>query len=221
MALDQARRRMIMIRTLAQCVATFVALSAVHVEAGRFTLTDVAVVPQAAVLSYDPQDGNLSLDGNGVQITTFELILANSLFIWSELQPPPDGCFSRGPFDVFIPNKLFMLNTAGVSSCVIGKVLPAELSAAFLLEELSVDGSIKPSGKLPAAPGGGPFLYVVPEPCSSTALSFGLLLLLVGWPRSSPCRPAAVPKAAERLTRTTAHVAGCCWLSDGVSLKAS
>jgi hypothetical protein len=74
--------------------------------------------------------------------------------------------------------KFFKLVTEGVGAVDVGAILPPGLSADALAAELQVDGSIKPAGKLTAAPGGGPFLYVVPEPSSVALVCCGLLGLL-------------------------------------------
>ena len=66
-----------------------------------------------------------------------------------------------------------------VAETCVGTVMPMGLNfdsanAVFT----KVDGSVTPSGKLTAAPGGGPYLHVVPEPSSILLTVFGLLGLV-------------------------------------------
>jgi hypothetical protein len=142
-------------------------------QAGTFTLTFQPVVPNAVVVTYDPANGNLSFDGNGVLIVAMEIISSNSLF---DLLKANDGVIPWDPSG--IPLKFFKLSVEGIDRVDIGPVLPAGLTSEFLLADLQVDGSIKPSGKLTDAPGGGPYLFVVPEPSSLTLVACGVLGLL-------------------------------------------
>jgi hypothetical protein len=140
-------------------------------RAGTFSVTSEAVVPNGVVVTYDPADGNLSYDGNGTLIAVMELISSGHLFDPSKvnagvLPPLCELCFTQAKF--------IKLVTEGIPSVDVGPVLPPGLSTELLQADLQVDGAIKPAGKLTAAPGGGPYLYVVPEPST-------LALLACGW----------------------------------------
>ncbi len=96
----------------------------------------------------------------------------------------PDGVNAgvvTGPFDVLNASKFFTLTTAPnqVSSVDIGAIMPTGLSAADIIGDTEIGGSLYPSGALDTAEGGGPLLFVVPEP-SSLALVFCGLLGLFG-----------------------------------------
>jgi hypothetical protein len=144
--------------------------------AGTFTRSDNPATPNAATVTYDPATGALGYWGNGTLISTMELKSASSMFIPGGVN---DGVIS-GPFDVMSTAKFFKLATDGVTGVDVGTILPPGLSADAIMADLQVDGSIKPSGKLDAAAGGGPYLYVnvVPEPSSVALVCCGLLGLL-------------------------------------------
>jgi hypothetical protein len=165
-----------MFRSLMLCGLILVTIASLPAIAGSFVLSDVPVRSQAVMLTYDPADGNLSVDGNGVLISVLELKSPNSIFEPAGMLYMPEGCFNFAG-DVQTRLKLFFLHTEGVANCELGDVLPTDLTAEFLLAELEVDGSIKPSGMLTSAPGGGPYLYVVPEPGGTAALGCALLAL--------------------------------------------
>jgi hypothetical protein len=163
-----ARRSAVALAALSVC------LMATAAQAGTFTLSNEAAVANGVVVTYDPGTGNLSYDGNGVLISSLELKSAGGI-----LNPAGanDGVIA-GPFDVFTSAKFFKLVTEGVASVDIGPVVPAGMTAEALMADIAVDGSIKPAGKLPDAAGGGPYLYVVPEPSSMALIFCGLLGLL-------------------------------------------
>jgi hypothetical protein len=146
-------------------------------QAGMFTLTSQAVVPNAIVVSYDPADGNLTYDGNGLLVSTMELKSSSGLFDPSKV----NADVIVGPFDVFTSAKFFRLDTAGIARVDIGPVLPRELTVKLLIEDMQVECSFKP-GLCRSAPGAGPYLYVisVPEPSSVALVICGVLGL---------CRP--------------------------------
>ena len=75
------------------------------------------------------------------------------------------------PFDVYTGNKFFLLKTDGIGDTDFGPAAAAGLSCEFLLGDLTINGSILPSGGLP---GGGDLAYV-PEPSSGALLAMGLL----------------------------------------------
>lgn len=145
-------------------------------QGGAFTLTSEAAVANGVVVTYDPGTGNLSYDGNGLMISSMELKSAGGLFDASKV----NGGVIAGPFDLINAGKFFKLVTPpGVASVDVGPVLPAGLTAQALMADIEVDGSLVPSGKLPDAAGGGPFLYVaIPEPSSMVLVFCGLLGLL-------------------------------------------
>ena len=122
------------------------------------------------VLTYDPSDGNLSVNGNGVRLTTLEIKSASEAFIPANAN---DGVFNP-PFDVASPAKLFTLKTEGFATLDFGSVLPPSLTVSSLLADLSVSGSILPSGTLSDAPGGGPYIGI-PEPQAAALMLLGLL----------------------------------------------
>jgi hypothetical protein len=123
-------------------------------------------------VTYDPGTGNLSYAGNGTLITSIELQSADSLFLPENL--PGDGLHWRDLCCVYARSKFFQLITAGWEGTNFGPVLPPGLSVDAIIADITIDGSIKPSGKLWDAPGGGPYLYWVPEPS-------GLVLACCGW----------------------------------------
>ena len=161
-----ARRFAVVLAALSICTLASVA------NAAGLTMGSGASTPDAVSLIYDPADGNLMLDAGSVKVTTIEIKSAGSMF-----GAAVPGMFVP-PFDVASATKLFKLTTAGVSSLDFGKILPAGLSGDALLADLSVNGSILPSGGLGNAPGGGPYLHVVPEPSSMLLIGCGLLGLL-------------------------------------------
>ena len=164
---------------IARCLAVAVAavsvcLAGSFAKAGTFAAGSAASVDNAVTVVYDPADGALKVNGGGINVTTLEIKSKGSKFIPAGATA---GVFAP-PFDVASAAKLFKLSTGGFGSLDVGKVLPAGLSSQDLLGDLDVNGSILPSGALTAARGGGPFLYVVPEPSSLALIGLGLLGLL-------------------------------------------
>jgi hypothetical protein len=153
-------------------LSAIVTFSAVA-RAGAFTSTLVPV-ENAAVLTYDPSTGSIGYNGHGTLISSFELKSINNRFDPALVNA---GVIS-GPFDVLTSAKFFKLVTEGVDAVDIGPILPPGLGPGDVIAELEVDGSIKPSGKLVDAPGGGPYLLWVPEPSSLALVGGGLLGLL-------------------------------------------
>lgn len=156
-------------KILAALMVAAVGLTSVA-HAGQLTRTD-AEVADAVILTYDPADGNLSMNSTGsLQITTIELKSAG-MFLPENAAA---GVFEP-PFDVVNADKLFTLKTSGVNAISFGTVLPAGLDAETIISDISINGSILPQGGLEDAVGGGPYLYVVPEPSSMALLALGLI----------------------------------------------
>jgi hypothetical protein len=156
------------------CGLALVGLLSSSVLAAPFSLGSNQNAANAVVLTYDPASGHLHVDGNGVSITTFELKSAGSKFIPGGI---PAGTISP-PFDVGTSAKIFKLSTGGFPSLDLGHSYPAGLAADAVLADLDVNGSLLPSGGLTSAAGGGPFLFVIPEPSSIALICCGLLGLL-------------------------------------------
>ena len=83
-------------------------------------------VENAILITYDPADGNLSVDGTGVSMTTIELKSAGELFIPANAT----GGIFNPPFDVNTPSKLFTLKTEGFGSLDFGPVLSSRFDAS-------------------------------------------------------------------------------------------
>ena len=141
-----------------------------------FTASDGAV-DGAVNLVYDPSDGSLSLSADGdFQLTTTTLESAN-------------GAFNTGvapatspPFDQNTASKFFKLSAppSAVSSLEFGAgYLPTGLDSDGLIAEVSWNGSISPAGSWTAAPGGGPYASVIPEPTSLALALAGMLGVFV------------------------------------------
>ena len=142
------------------------------------------LVDNAVNVIYDPADGGLVMQatGNGsngspLMVTTLELQSAGAF--------NPDGTcdqFKAGAFGVATASKMFILRAGAdaVAETCVGTVMPLGLTTFDAASAVitKVDGSVTPSGKLPAAPGGGPYLHVVPEPSSVLLAVFGLLGLI-------------------------------------------
>ena len=116
-------------------------------------------------LVYNPADGNVSLDAAGQQVTTLEVISASGS-VFTATQP----ALVLPPFDVYTGNKFFLLKTEGIGDTDFGPAAAAGLASDFLQGDLTINGSVLPSGGLP----GGDLVYV-PEPSSVALLAMGLL----------------------------------------------
>jgi hypothetical protein len=154
-----------------------VALSTVA-QAGPLTLTPerfVPVVPGAVavVVIYNPADGNLSVESNGRDMSSVELLSSAGLFDPSKVNED----VLVGPFDLINPGKFFKLvPPPGLASLDIGPILPSGLSADALLADLQIDGSLVACHSCNA----GAFLYMVPvpEPGGLALVACGLLGML-------------------------------------------
>jgi len=152
-----------------------VAIISSSVLAGPLQLTTDGNRGNSVVVTYDPASGHVSANGNGVNFTTFEFLSAGSKFIPANI---PAGTIAP-PFDVGTASKIFKLSAgAGLPTLDLGNSYPSGMTADALLADLTLNGSIAPSGSLESAPGGGPWLYVVPEPSSIALICCGLLGLV-------------------------------------------
>lgn len=115
-------------------------------------------------LIYNPATGNLKLDAAGKLVSTLQVNSAGKYF--TATRPTQ----ADGSFDVYKPEKFFLLKPDGIGDSDFGNALPAGLDGNMLSNDLSVTGSLKPSGKLE-----GVNLNIVPEPSSIGLLSLGLL----------------------------------------------
>ncbi|MCA9171291.1 MAG: hypothetical protein KDB23_26650, partial [Planctomycetales bacterium] len=95
------------------------------------------------VLYYDPDTGSLWTDTGFVPISTLEIVSTSGLFTGSK----PD-IVGTSVFDVFRPDKLFVMNHAGMLDPVFGAVLPTGLSLEELAADLNVQGSLLPGGAI-------------------------------------------------------------------------
>ena len=124
----------------------------------------------AVTMIYDPSDGQFNAVSDGADLTTLEIQSAGDWFIPTGANRP------TSPFDLTRTNKLFRLAPDGVSAISFGQVLPTSLTASQVINDLIVDGSLLGGGNLQRAGGGGPYLFVVPEPSSSCLLLTGLVV---------------------------------------------
>lgn len=118
-------------------------------------------------LVYDPADGNMSIDASGKMISTFELQSASGVLTGTT----PDIVLP--PFDVHTPVKFFILKTDGIGDTDLGPIAGAGYDGATLSADLTLNGSVLPSGGL-----GNANLAVVPEPASMGLAFLGFLGLL-------------------------------------------
>jgi hypothetical protein len=153
-------------------------------NAEPFVLTDNPAPPDAVVMSYDPASGFVHVKANGVNVDGDPLAMATLLiesrFHLLDLPVEPYLSLACRPGPPFfhcfdgLPREVFAFFPEGTDELPYGPILPPGLSADWLLADLGVDGTFLRSGRLKAAPGGGPYLYIVPEPT-------GLLMLVTGF----------------------------------------
>lgn len=118
-------------------------------------------------LVYDPANGNMSIDAAGKMISTFELQSAGGLLTGTT------PAIVLPPFDVHTPVKFFILKTDGIGDTDLGPIAGAGIEASALSADLTLNGSVLPSGGL-----GNANLAVVPEPASMGLAFLGFLGLL-------------------------------------------
>ncbi|MCA9167394.1 MAG: hypothetical protein KDB23_06980 [Planctomycetales bacterium] len=119
-------------------------------------------------LIYNPMNGNLALDAAGKLITTLEIQSAAGYFTGT----PADGMV-QPPFDVYTPNKYFLLRTSGIGDTDLGNVLPSGLTCFAVAADLTVLGSLKPFGSL-----GTVDMFMCPEPSCLLPLGLGFMGVL-------------------------------------------
>ncbi|MCA9150768.1 MAG: dockerin type I repeat-containing protein, partial [Planctomycetales bacterium] len=102
----------------------------------------IELAQNAFVLEYESSTGNLSVRSQtGAEMTTVELKSASSAFHGER-----PLATNRTLFDVFKPNKLFSWVPYGELSIDYGPVLPVGWSAEQLRADLTINGSLLPSG---------------------------------------------------------------------------
>jgi hypothetical protein len=119
---------------------------------------------------YDASTGEISIDAPGVELTSLNIVSAAGVFT----SDPAENL--GGSFDNDADNNIFKA-TFGSSfgSLSFGNVAPAGLAEAFLLDDLTVVGSLAGGGDL-----GQVDLIYVPEPSTLVLLAVGMLVSL-GW----------------------------------------
>lgn len=124
-----------------------------HLKILLFVLSIAIVFATKAVaqvdITYNPENGNLSVNSPERTITTFEAISAENLFIPGNVQP---GVIVH-PFGMITPAKLFKLSLGPVgkvngayNSIDFGNILPARLPNQQLAADLTIAGTLTPDG---------------------------------------------------------------------------
>ena len=142
--------------------------------AARYDNTALAALPAGVLgdrlpsLIYAADTGRLSLEpGFGGVTVQIEIGSDTRLF----LGPQPD--YVIPPFDMFGPNKLYLLRINGVPDAMdFGPILPAGLSKELVLNDLTALGTSR--GPSTA---GFDLIYIVPEPNSILEPTACLMLL--------------------------------------------
>ena len=157
---------------IATRVVPIMALIAMLVTVSTARAGDAALAPggmegdgQTSIV-YDPATGEIRLDApNGVNLTSINLNSADSIFMG---EPAMN---IGGNFDIDEDDTIFKA-TFGSSfgSLTFGNIAKADLSADFVLNDLTVDGALEPGGGL-----GDVDLIYVPEPSSVLMLAVGVL----------------------------------------------
>ena len=121
-------------------------------DSGAEVSTDGTIGDSDVSLVYDPRDGRLALDAAGHLVSTFEVISASGIFTGAQ----PDLVLP--PFDVFRPDKFFLLKTQGIGDTDFGLAAAPRLSQEFIGLDLTNNGSLA----IASLPGGD--VVYVPEP---------------------------------------------------------
>ncbi len=121
-------------------------------------------------------DGDLSVNGGGIELTTMELLSSGEHFRPDGLRDPD---ILPGPFDVLTSDKLFKLDVDGFDNVNFGPVLPGGCNVEEMVADLIISGSYIGGGDLLSRGGGGPYLYTVPEPTGVALLGLGAIGLLL------------------------------------------
>ncbi|MEZ6117895.1 MAG: hypothetical protein R3C28_15170 [Pirellulaceae bacterium] len=102
------------------------------VPAPRRTFVDVS---QANVLlSYDPETGDITITGQGINVNALELISQQGIFL-------PDGGGEQQLFDVTVPHKIFRLRIGnGVNVIELPAVAQTGLSASQFATDVTFSG---------------------------------------------------------------------------------
>ena len=136
--------------------------------------------PNVAVVDYDVTNGRLWIYaptdvGDGL-LTGVAVKSASGMFDPSAT----DMNNFTGHLDRLRPELLFKVDLEGFSMVDYGPVLPAGLSSDFLLADLDVSASLKPSGKAEdlGDPAGIRLCYCLPEPSSVGLVAIGALGLI-------------------------------------------
>ena len=119
----------------------FAVASATKAEPVSFIASDSPSTPDAVTMVYDPTDGNVSVDTGGLQFSTLEIV--SEAGIWTG--PVPSAISSGEPFNVFRPDKLFLLAREGMGNVDFGPAATGGISREALIADLLVDGSLFPS----------------------------------------------------------------------------
>lgn len=166
-------------RTVCHLVFLVVILMPASVFAKSFILSG-RLVDQAVNLTYNRRDGSMHLMSLGLEgISTTTLDSAGGHF------DPSKATFVNSPpsnqFDVNNPFKFFVLTPLPEFATMIdfapGYYL---IGIDDLSTDLTWDGSIAPRGHWSDAPGGGPYLLIIPEPSTAVLACLGVLSLLAG-----------------------------------------
>ena len=130
--------------------STAVGNGSVDFESEIVVRTGESISPErfrdGVLVNYESDTGNLSFHTHSsTSLTTFELKSKSNWF-----QGVKPGIIAENVFNVFRPDKIFVLDTQGVSHVDFGRVLPSGLSKSELEADLSFDGSHR-SGPRPDA----------------------------------------------------------------------
>ena len=136
---------------------------------------DILSAPEKGLnIIYDPSTGQLALEANVPEqrVTTLEMISQEKQLFQGDRPPVYSGIF-----DLYRPDKAFILDPAGKDFVDnIGNIGPG-LSGQEILSEIKFDGAKFLGGGLDSFEG-GVHLVVIPEPSTMVLALFGGLLIL-------------------------------------------